>query len=116
MDIIFQRFSINDKYLNLYETPHLLMGFTEMDFSIDDLSQKLKPYNQVELEQVHGNKILQSSHISLDMETGDGILLDQTFYTNAYPTLIFSGGTDSRITITYAERICIRSCQIGFYA
>jgi len=48
-----------------------------MDFSIDDLSQKLKPYNRVELEQVHGNKILQSSHISLDMETGDGILLDQ---------------------------------------
>ena len=31
------------------------------------------------------------------------ILLDQTFYTNAYPTLIFSGGKNSNITITYAE-------------
>jgi alpha-L-rhamnosidase len=31
------------------------------------------------------------------------ILLDQTFYTNAYPTLIFSGGKNSTITITYAE-------------
>lgn len=31
------------------------------------------------------------------------ILLDQTFYTNAYPTLIFSGGKNTTITITYAE-------------
>ncbi len=31
------------------------------------------------------------------------ILLDQTFLTNAYPTLIFSGGKNSTITITYAE-------------
>ena len=31
------------------------------------------------------------------------ILLDQDFYTNAYPTLIFSGGKNSNITITYAE-------------
>lgn len=31
------------------------------------------------------------------------VLLDQTYYTNAYPTLIFSGGKNSKITITYAE-------------
>jgi alpha-L-rhamnosidase len=33
------------------------------------------------------------------------ILLDQTLYTNAYPTLIFSGGKGSTITITYAEAL-----------
>jgi len=31
------------------------------------------------------------------------ILLDQEIYTNAYPTLIFSGGKNSTIVITYAE-------------
>ncbi len=33
------------------------------------------------------------------------ILLDQSFYTNAYPTLLFSEGKDSKITITYSEAL-----------
>ena len=33
------------------------------------------------------------------------ILLDQEIYTNAYPTLIFSGGKNSTIVITYAEAL-----------
>ncbi len=33
------------------------------------------------------------------------LLLDQTYYTNAYPTLIFSGGKNSTIVITYAEAL-----------
>ena len=40
---------------------------------------------------------------SIPANTTASILLDQTFYTNAYPTLIFSGGKNSNITITYAE-------------
>lgn len=31
------------------------------------------------------------------------ILLDQSVYTNAYPTLIFSNGKNSTVTITYSE-------------
>lgn len=37
--------------------------------------------------------------------TTASILLDQTWYTNAYPTLVFSGGKNSTITITYAEAL-----------
>ncbi len=33
------------------------------------------------------------------------VLLDQTIYTNAYPTLIFSNGKNSTITITYSEAL-----------
>lgn len=33
------------------------------------------------------------------------ILVDQVVYTNAYPTLIFSGGKNSTITITYSEAL-----------
>ncbi len=44
---------------------------------------------------------------SFDVEanTTAKILLDQDFYTNAYPTLIFSGGKDAKITVTYAEAL-----------
>ncbi len=42
---------------------------------------------------------------SIPANTTASILLDQTFYTNAYPTLIFSGGENSQITITYAESL-----------
>ncbi len=33
------------------------------------------------------------------------ILLDQTFLTNAYPTLVFSGGKEGTITMCYAEAL-----------
>jgi hypothetical protein len=33
------------------------------------------------------------------------ILLDQSFLTNAYPTLIFSGGKEGTIALTYAEAL-----------
>jgi len=33
------------------------------------------------------------------------ILLDQTFLTNAYPTLVFSGGIGSAISMSYAEAL-----------
>ncbi len=41
--------------------------------------------------------------LSIPAGTTAKILLDQSFLTNAYPTLIFSGGKDSQIVITYAE-------------
>ncbi|MBN2028818.1 alpha-rhamnosidase [bacterium] len=41
--------------------------------------------------------------VNIPVNTTAKILLDQTYYTNAYPTLLFSGGENSKITITYAE-------------
>ncbi len=45
----------------------------------------------------------EKASFQIPADTTATILLDQTFYTNAYPTLIFSGGKNSTITITYAE-------------
>lgn len=45
----------------------------------------------------------EKASFSIPANTTASLLLDQTFYTNAYPTLIFSGGANSQITITYAE-------------
>ncbi len=33
------------------------------------------------------------------------ILLDQTFLTNAYPDIVFSGGTGSAVSMSYAEAL-----------
>ena len=45
----------------------------------------------------------EKASIDIPAATTASVLLDQTFYTNAYPTLEFSGGKNSKITITYAE-------------
>ncbi len=45
----------------------------------------------------------EKASVQVPANTTATILLDQTFLTNAYPTLIFSGGKNSIITITYAE-------------
>ncbi|MEP6584805.1 MAG: alpha-rhamnosidase, partial [Ginsengibacter sp.] len=43
--------------------------------------------------------------ISIPANTTATLVLDQTFLTNAYPTMIFSGGKDAVISITYAEAL-----------
>lgn len=48
---------------------------------------------------------LQKSSFEIPANTSATVLLDQTFLTNAYPTLIFSGGNNSTISITYAEAL-----------
>jgi alpha-L-rhamnosidase len=39
------------------------------------------------------------------------ILLDQTYLTNAYPTLQFSGGRDAKIALTYTEALYTKNDQ-----
>ncbi len=43
--------------------------------------------------------------INIPANTNATLLLDQTFLTNAYPTVIFSNGKDSKITLTYSESL-----------
>jgi hypothetical protein len=45
----------------------------------------------------------EKTDVQIAAGTKSKILLDQSFLTNAYPTLIFSGGKNSTIVITYAE-------------
>lgn len=41
--------------------------------------------------------------VNIPAGTSAKILLDQSFLTNAYPSLVFSGGKNSTIVLTYAE-------------
>ncbi|MDR1114584.1 MAG: alpha-L-rhamnosidase N-terminal domain-containing protein [Tannerella sp.] len=43
--------------------------------------------------------------IRVPANTTASILLDQTFLTNAYPTLILKGGKNGTVTLTYAESL-----------
>lgn len=43
--------------------------------------------------------------IKIPENTKASILLDQTYLTNAYPTINFSGGKNATITLTYAESL-----------
>lgn len=47
----------------------------------------------------------EKTEVTVPANTSAKILLDQSFLTNAYPTLIFSSGTNSTIIITYAEAL-----------
>ncbi len=69
---------------------------------------ELTPQRLVALRKAEGVSVSSSfpaekTSVRIPANTTATILLDQTFLTNAYPTLIFSGGKSSTITITYAE-------------
>jgi YfiH family protein len=72
-----QRKKVNGNFINVYETPQIILGFTEIDFSFTDLSRLFGPCKLMELEQVHSDIIHISSQIEPGSE-GDGIILDQT--------------------------------------
>jgi YfiH family protein len=71
-----QRKKFNGNFINVYETPRIMLGFTEIHFSFTDLSRLFGPYKLIELKQVHSDIIHVSSQIEPGSK-GDGIILDQ---------------------------------------
>ena len=45
----------------------------------------------------------QQGAVTIPANTKATILLDQTYLTNAYPTIVFSKGKDAGISMSYAE-------------
>jgi|GEM_PF-806057 len=71
-----QRKKFKGNFFNIYETPRIIVGFTELHFSFAHLSDLFSPYKLIELKQVHSDIIHVSSQIGAGCE-GDGIILDQ---------------------------------------
>lgn len=67
--------------------------------------QRLKTTRKTEGVTVPKNFPSEKAAFVVPANTTAKILLDQSIYTNAYPTLIFSNGKNSSITITYAEAL-----------
>ena len=71
---------------------------------------ELTPLRLVELRKSEGVNApstfpKQKTSITVPANSTATLLLDQTFLTDAYPTLLFSNGKDGKITITYAEAL-----------
>ena len=67
--------------------------------------QRLVTTRKAEGVSVPANFPAEKAAFNIPANTTAKILLDQNVYTNAYPTLIFSGGKNSTIVITYAEAL-----------
>lgn len=65
--------------------------------------QRLLQTRKAEGVRVPSSFPAEKTSVKIPAGTTAKILLDQSFLTNAYPTLIFSGGENSTIVITYAE-------------
>ena len=77
MNLTFNRIKRKGGFINVHETPQILLGFTELDFPLESLRQELSSYRLRELKQVHSDIIRFSSQIRQDSE-GDGIILDES--------------------------------------
>lgn len=81
MNNLFERKAIGGHVVNVYESPAMIMGFTETDFPLDLLKDTFKPHRLVELKQIHSNTVWLSSQVQAGVEggvtKGDAIILDQ---------------------------------------
>ena len=67
--------------------------------------ERIKELRRVEGVSMDSSFPSGNSSVMIPANTTASLLLDQTYLTNAYLTLIFSGGEQSNITITYAEAL-----------
>lgn len=114
-----EKLSFDDKH---WKNAHIISAATPKNIVGFDASKTWSlvpsPLPQMELKKQRLEKIRkvegiamptsfpsEKSRIYIAKRTAVSILLDQTFLTNAFPTLVFSGGKNSIITLTYAESL-----------
>lgn len=71
------------------------------------IPQRLQKLRKAEGVQVPANFPAQRATFTIPAYTKATILLDQTFLTNAYPTIIFSKGKNATLSMRYAEGLYI---------
>ncbi len=69
--------------------------------------QRLQKVRKAEGAQVPANFPTQKAAFTIPANTKATILLDQTFLTNSYPTLVFSKGKNASISMSYAEGLYV---------
>jgi alpha-L-rhamnosidase len=69
--------------------------------------QRLKAMRKADGVTLPGEFPAQKTSFTIPARTKATILLDQTYLTNAYPTIIFSKGRDAGISMSYAEGLYI---------
>ncbi|MES2794883.1 MAG: amylo-alpha-1,6-glucosidase [Bacteroidota bacterium] len=65
--------------------------------------QRFEKIRKAEGITISNNFPKEKNTISITANTVATLILDQNFLTNAYPTVLFSGGKDAKLSLTYAE-------------
>ncbi|MGE5342135.1 MAG: hypothetical protein ACM3SY_11730 [Candidatus Omnitrophota bacterium] len=55
-ELIIERKAFRDRYLNVCETPQVILGFSELHFSLEDLGALFPEFAPVLLKQVHSTR------------------------------------------------------------
>ena len=74
MEIKFKQIPYHASALNVYESPNLVMGFTETGFELNHLEKFFPGNNLVQLKQIHSNIIIPTTGAGDGLE-GDGLVL-----------------------------------------
>ena len=70
--------------------------------------QRLAKLNRAEAVQIPAQFPAVKTALEIPAHTNATIILDQGFLTNAYPEIIFSGGIQGSVTMSYAEALFIK--------
>jgi alpha-L-rhamnosidase len=91
--------------IGAFGTPHGWMlvpsGIPQMELT----QQRLMQVRKAEGVSVPSSFPEHKTSVTVPANTVATILLDQTFLTNAYPTLIFSGGKNGAVSLNYSEAL-----------
>jgi hypothetical protein len=71
--------------------------------------QRLAAFRRAEGVVVPADWLQRPASLTIPAGTTVTLLLDQSFLTNAYPTLVFSGGLHATMSLTYAEALYSRA-------
>jgi YfiH family protein len=74
--MILERKKWKGRFVNIYETEQIILGFTETHFPFKSFARRFIDYQLTELEQVHSDILLFSNQAGPGSE-GDGIILEE---------------------------------------
>ncbi len=84
MTIELKREKVKDSFVNYYENRHMVMGFTEHQFQLEDLALLFTYKRLVELKQIHSAIVHNAGEIAPGTEAtegketeGDGLIIDE---------------------------------------
>jgi alpha-L-rhamnosidase len=93
-------------------SPWMLLpsGIPQMELKIERFGKLAQKKGEIPL---NDGFLKQKTDVVFPANTSITLLLDQTYLTNAYPMLVFSGGKNAQISLSYAEALYEKGMSKG---
>ncbi|MDZ7881202.1 MAG: alpha-rhamnosidase [Saprospiraceae bacterium] len=85
-------------------------GIPQMEMKVERFGKLAQKTGEIAINQ---DFLKQKTDIVVPSNTTITLLLDQTYLTNAYPMLVFSGGKNAQISLAYAEALYEKGMSKG---